>query len=405
MLSFSPIEGRRRVLPWPALGLLLVLSLAGCKKENTYVPPPPPSVGVATPVRQTVTNYLTVTGTTQAFNAIDLNARVEGFLEAIKAPDGSLVKQGQLLFVIEQPPYQAKVAQAKADVEQQQAEVTRAQAEYDRQVRLAKQNATSAADVERWQAQRDSAQAAVDQAKANLQIAQINLGYTEVTAPFDGRLSAHLVDVGALVGAGAPTKLSSLVQLEPIYVYFNVSEIEVLRIKEALRQEDRSTVDLSRDIPLEVGLQTETGYPHTGRLDYVAPGIDPSTGTLTVRGIFANQDQALLPGMFVRARVPLRKKENALLVDDRAIGRDQSGPYLLVVDAENTVQQRPVQTGELVGGLRVIETGIGPEDRVIVDGLQRAVPGSKVAPKEEAMSGAPAAAGAKAPPAAAPAKP
>jgi RND family efflux transporter MFP subunit len=405
-MTFLPsrIASGRHVLPWPVLAVLTAVSLGACKKENTYVPPPPPSVGVAAPVRQAVTDYLTVTGNTQAYNAVDLNARVEGFLEAIKVQDGAVVKKGQLLFVIEQPPYQAKVAQAKADVEQQQAEVIRAQAEYDRQVRLAKQNATSAADVERWQAQRDSAQAAVDQAKANLQLAQINLGYTQVTAPFDGRMSAHLVDVGALVGAGAPTKLASLVQLQPIYVYFNVNELEVLRIKQALVEEGRTTVDLARNIPVEAGLQSETGYPHKGRLDYIAPGIDPSTGTLLVRGIFTNGDQSFLPGMFVRVRVPLREHDNALLVDDRAIGRDQGGPYLLLVDADDKVVQRPVQIGTLVGGLRVILKGMGSDDRVIVDGLQRAVPGAKVAPKQVAMSASPESGETQAPAVSPPAK-
>ena len=405
-MTFLPSRagGRQHGVSLSMLAVLAFLGLASCKKENTYVPPPPPNVGVATPVKQAVTDYLTVTGTTQAYNAIDLEARVEGYLEAIKAKDGALVKKGQLLFVIEQPPYQAKVAQAQADVEQQQASVTRSQAEYDRQLRLAKQNATSAADVERWQAQLGSDKAAVDQAKANLQLAQINLGYTEVTAPFDGQLSAHLVDVGALVGAGAPTKLASLVQLQPIYVYFNVNELEVLRIKEALKQEGRTRVDLSRDIPVEVGLQTEQGYPHEGRLDYVAPGIDPSTGTLLARGIFTNEDQALLPGMFVRIRVPLRKRENALMVEDSAIGRDQGGPYLLIVDAEDKVEQRPIKIGTLVGSLRVIESGIGPDDKVIVDGLERAVPGSKVAPKDVAMS-VPSTTDKPAAPAPAPAKP
>jgi multidrug efflux system membrane fusion protein len=364
-----------------ALGVVLAL-LGACKEENRYVPPPAPAVKVSQPVAQAVTDYLEVTGTTVAFNAVDLVARVEGFLEEIKAPDGTFVKKGDVLFVIEQPPYQAKVAQAQGEVEQQQALLTQAESEYARQQRLVKQNATATADVEKWQAQQGATQAALDQAKANLQLAQIDLGYTEVTAPFDGQLTAHLVDPGALVGAGAPTKLASLVQLDPIHVYFNVSEREVLRIKEAIRAQGRTTIDWSRDIPVEVGLQTEDGYGHRGKLDYVAPELDPGTGTLTARAVLANGDHALLPGLFVRVRVPLRTREDVLVVPDRAIGSDQGGPYLLVVDAGDTVQQRPVETGALVAdGMRVIEKGLDAQAWVVVEGIQRAVPGSKVAPE------------------------
>ncbi|MFL5336430.1 MAG: efflux RND transporter periplasmic adaptor subunit [Geminicoccaceae bacterium] len=360
---------------------LLAGLIAACKRENEYVPPPPPAVRVSQPSARAITDYLEVTGNMQAFNAVDLVARVEGFLEEIKVPDGAQVKKGDVLFTLERPPYEAKQAQAQGDVEQQQALLGQAQTEYARQQRLAKQNATSEADVEKWQAQQGATQAALDQAKASQQMAQINLGYTTITAPFDGRITAHLVDPGALVGAGAPTKLATLVQLDPIYVYFNVDERQVLRIKDALRAQGRSTVDLSRDIAVEVGLQTEEGYPHRGRLDYIAPEVDTNTGTLTVRGVVQNGDQALLPGLFVRVRVPLRTRQNVLSVPDRAVGSDQGGSYVLIVDDKNSVQQRHIQVGALVEGWRVVEDGIGAKDRIIVGGIQRAVPGGQVTPE------------------------
>jgi RND family efflux transporter MFP subunit len=222
----------------------------------------------------------------------------------------------------------------------------------------------------------------LQQAQANTKIAEINYGYTRVAAPFDGYVTAHLASVGELVGAASPpTQLATIVALDPIYVNFNVNEQDVLRIRaEAARR--GITVAEIRQLPVQVGLQTEQGYPHEGKLDYIAPTLNQSTGTLAVRGIFPNPNRTMLPGYFVRVRVPIDKQEKALLVPDTALSSDQGGRYLLVVNGDNVVEQRHVHTGQLEdGGLRVIEEGLKPEDRVVTAGLLRAIPGQKVDPQ------------------------
>jgi RND family efflux transporter MFP subunit len=384
--------------PWPssaprragrAAPALLACLLAGCGENNTYVPPPPPTVTVAQPVQRTVTDTIQLTGTTQSSNSVNLVARVPGYLQTVNFTDGSLVKQGDLLFVIEPDPYEANLELAKATVEQQQATLTQATAEYERQQRLIKQNATSQSQVESWQAQAAAAQAAVDEANANLRTAQINLGYTRITAPFDGRIGRHLVDPGNLVGAGAPTQLATIDQLAPIYVYFNLDEQDVLRLRAGLRAAGKTLADVE-PVKLAIGLQNETGYPHEATLDFVASEVDQSTGTLQARGVIPNQDYVFLPGLFVRVQVPVGTTDDALLVPDRALGIDQRGHYLLVVGEDDVVEQRPVEIGALSDGLRVITQGLGAGDRVVTDGVQRAIPGSKVAP-QEAPAPAPAA--------------
>jgi membrane fusion protein, multidrug efflux system len=382
-LSRQPAFGPDRRSAGLAGQALLTLFLAGCGDDNTYVPPPPPAVTVSLPVQRTVTDYIELTGNTQSSNSVDLVARVEGYLQSVNFEDGSFVKKGDLLFVIQPEPYEADVRLAQATVEQQQATLTQATSEYERQQRLVRQNATSQSQLESWRAQQAAAQAAVDEANANLELARINLGYTRITAPFDGRIGEHLVDPGNLVGAGAPTELATIEQLAPMYVYFNVDEQDVLRIRANLRAAGK-TLASAAPVKLGIGLQNETGYPHEATLDFVASDVDQGTGTLQARGVIPNEDYAFLPGLFVRVRVPVGTTLDALLVPDRALGIDQRGHYLLVVDQDDVVAQRPVQIGVLIDGMRVIAEGLGAQDRVLVAGIQRAIPGSKVAPQEAA---------------------
>lgn len=404
-------RGRTGRLLWPAFA---ALALAGCGEKNEYVAPPPPAVTVAQVVEQPVTRYLDLTGNTASINTVDLNARVQGFLTAINYKDGALAKKGDVLFVIEQDQYKADVEQAKATLAAKQASQVQAEAEFNRQNQLAKQDFASQATLDQARAKRDGAVADVQNAQASLVLAQINLSYTEVRAPFDGVVTAHLQDVGALVGYGSPTKLATIVEVNPLYVWFSLSEQQVLRIKESMEKVGVSMMQISRnlgagDIPVEIGLQTESGYPHKGHLDYIAPQIDPNLGTLTVRAIFDNANNSLLPGLFARVRLPLGKPGPSVLVSETAIGTNQLGAYVLTVGSDQVVTQTTISLGQLqTNGLRVVEAGLKPGDKIIVNGLQRAIPGSKVVTSDGAMPtvtpSEPPKAGAPAPkPAAAPA--
>jgi RND family efflux transporter MFP subunit len=366
---------------WPVTAKLLLASLllGGCE-QNTFQQPPPSKVEVAQPVQRAVTRYLEATGNTAPVKSVDLVARVQGFLQSIDYTDGDTVKEGVQLFTIEPETYKLKLDQAQAAEAGAQASLKQAEADFRRQSDLVARQAVSQATLENSTSARDNAQANLQQAQANTRIAQVNYGYTKVSAPFDGVVSAHLVSVGELVGVASPTQLASIVSLDPIYVNFTVNEQDVLRIRAEARRRGLTPSDF-KQIPVEVGLQTEDGYPHQGKLDYAAPTINQSTGTLAVRGLVPNPNRVLLPGYFIRVRVPTDRTENALLAPDLALGTDQSGRYLLVVNSENVVEQRKVTIGPLDGGLRVIESGLAPEDRIVIAGLLRVIPGQKVDPQ------------------------
>jgi RND family efflux transporter MFP subunit len=358
-------------------GLVL---LAGCgRQENAYAPPPPPVVDVAVPVRRQVPRYLEATGYMATVNEVDLVARIQGFLQSIDYQDGAFVRQGTRLFTIEPEPYRLKLEQAKASEVGSQARLVQAEAEYRRQSDLASRQNAPMSLVDIALSKRDSERASLRQAQADVGLAAINQDYAYVSAPFDGIVSAHLVSVGELVGNG-PTKLATIVQLDPIHVEFSLSEQDVLRVRAEMRRAGTPPLDLSK-VSVEVGLQDESGFPHKGTLDYAAPTLDKSTGTLAVRGLLSNPDRVLLPGNFVRVRVPLGQPEEALLVPATAVGSDQAGKYVLVVDDHAVVAQRRVTLGPASDGLQVISEGVGPEDRVVVGGAMRAVPGGKVEPR------------------------
>lgn len=374
------------------VALFLGLSvLAACKKANQYVAPPPATVDVAPPEQRTITRYLETTGTTAAFNSVDLVARVQGFLEAQTYKDGAFVTKGTNLFTIEPLPYQAKLQQAQAQEAAAKAQALQADAEYKRYSSLGKNSFASKSQVDQTLATRNADEANLLGAQANTKLAEINYGYTHVTAPFDGIVTAHLVSVGEVVGGTEMTKLATIVQLAPIYVNFSISEQDAQRIRAAMAAKGITRATLG-PVPVEVGLQTESGYPHAGTLDYVAPTVDATTGTLAVRAELANEDHMLPPGSFVRVRIPLQHNVPALLVPDVALGADQGGRYVLVVGPDDVVAQRRVKTGILMDGMRVIESGLKPDDRVVVAGVQRAIPGEKVSPKLQTAAATPPAA-------------
>jgi RND family efflux transporter MFP subunit len=359
---------------------MVVAALTGCEDKNTFVAPPPPKVDVAPPMQRAVTRYVEATGNTAPIKNVDLVARVQGFLQSIDYQDGTFVKQGTQLFTIEPETYKLKLEQAQAAEAGAQASLRQAEADYKRQSDLVQRQAVSQATLDSSTSNRDNAQANLQQAQANTRLAEVNYGYTKVSAPFDGVVSAHMVSIGELVGVSSPTQLASIVAMDPIYVNFTVNEQDVLRIRAEAARRGLTAADM-KQFPIQVGLQTEAGYPHEGKLDYVAPTLTQSTGTLAVRGLVPNDKRVLLPGYFVRVRVPFTQEKDALLVPDTALGSDQGGRYLLVVNGDNIVEQRKVQIGPVDNSLRVIESGLKPDDRVVTAGLLRVIPGQKIDPQ------------------------
>jgi RND family efflux transporter MFP subunit len=373
-----------RVLAVAALAL--TVALANCGQDNRYVAPPLPKVTVAAPAQQNVPRYLETTGSMAAINSADLVARVAGFIDQINYQDGAPVKKGTLLFTIEPEPYRVKLEQAKEAEASSEAAFKQTEAAFERSKELLEKKVTTQALYDQALATRETSRASYAQAKANTRLAAINFEYAHVRAPFDGVVSARQVSVGQYVGGTAtPTVLATIVQLEPIYVNFSVSEQDVLRIREERAKRGLTDKQL-KTVPIQIALQGETDYPHAGILEYVAPTVSTTTGTLAVRGILQNPKQVLLPGYFVRVRVQGPPQENALLVPDTAIGSDQGGRYVLVLNPENVVEQRKVEIGHLAGAMRVIEKGLNPDDRVVVAGILRAVPGQKVDPQVQSAN-------------------
>jgi RND family efflux transporter MFP subunit len=383
---------RRRashVAATPTLPLCLTLvtltALAGCH-SSTPPPPPPPKVTVATPQTQQVTDFMEFTGNTAATDSVTLVARVEGYLEQVHFTDGAYVKQGDLLFTIQQSQYKAQLAQAEAQLAAQQAALVHAKTELARYTQLVKEDSAPQTEVDRWVYERDSAQAGILAAQAQIELAKLNLGYTRITAPFDGRMGRHLVDPGNVVGGAAqPTSLATIERTDPLYVYFTVAERDLLRLR--AEHKDRSRADVTdQSIPAFYGLLDEDGFPHEGRLDFAALSVTSTTGTLQARAIFPNPDN-VLPGLFVRVRIPTTKPHQALTVPGEAIGFDQQGEYVLVVTGDDVVARRPVTTGMQIGDRIVVTEGLSPDDRVVVAGLQRAIPGRKVDPQTAPSTG------------------
>ena len=365
----------------PGAALALALLLAACNQPPALVAPPPAPVVVAQPLQQELVDYATFTGQTQPVQSVDLMARVPGYLRKVEFVDGTDVPEGKELFLIEPEPYQAQVDLAQATVAQHQAQLKANEAEFERQQTLQQQSVSTQANYDRALANRDAERAAVAEAQANLTLAQINLSYTKVLAPFEGRIGRRLVDPGNLVGQGAPTKLATIQDISKIYVYFTAAEPDVLRFRRALARDGMTRETLSR-IPVEAGLQDDTGYPYKGRLDFADTGVDATTGTLQVRAVIDNFDKRLIPGLFTRLRIPLGPPAPALVLPETAFGIDQVGPYVMVVDKDDVVSLRRVTTGPARDGLRVVTAGIGPDDRVVIEGLQNAAPGRKAAVRQ-----------------------
>jgi RND family efflux transporter MFP subunit len=334
---------------------------------------------VANPIERDVTVFEEFTGTTEARRAVEVRARVQGLLEGIEFEPSSYVRTGQTLFVIEPEPYRAQRDRAAAGLESAKAALRRAESDLDRLEEAVRTNAVSQQEVTRARAERDQASAAVLQAQTTLTNAEIELGYTTVTSPIDGMVSRNFVDVGNLVGTGEPTLLATVRQIDPIYAYFDVSE---RLIAQSLADRGGHKRPTSEDnIPITLVLK-ETGLEIDGRIDAIDNTVDPATGTMQVRGIFPNPDALVLPGFFVHVRLPGETIEDALLVEETALGTDLGGRYLMIVGDDNIVEKRYVEPGPLEADMmRVLLDGLEPGERYVSKGLQRARPGLPVTPK------------------------
>lgn len=361
------------------LGLVVcLLPLGGCLDEKQPMTQRPPEVSVAKPIIGNVTDYIVFTGTTKAAEEVTLSARVTGKLRSTGYIEGAVVKKGTLLFSIEPEVYEAKVDQARAQMQMQEAALSQAETEYARARKLYQANAGSDTDLVKWREARNSARASVAVAKAELEQASINLGYTKVEAPFDGRVGLWNVDPGNLVGPGSrTTNLGTIIRYDPMYAYFNISERELSRLS-SLRQD--ATALAYRGYPIEMELTKKDGFLYKGVIDYADLGIDPSSGTYLLRAVFKNTGAALLPGMFTRLRLAASQIDKALLVPAVAVGEDQAGKYLLVVGKDNRVARHGVVLGPEQGSNVVISSGITADDHVVVRGLIRARPGRVVTP-------------------------
>jgi len=367
-------------------GLAIIIGLAAVmlvvlKIKSNLTPPqmpqmPAPRVTTSLPIRKSVSSFHEFTGSTEATQSIDIRARIAGYLQDIKFVGNTDVKKGDVLFTIEPDSYQAKRDRAYANLKSAEAELLRNQKDLERMEKAVKSNSVSKQTVSTVRSQRDQAQSAVLASKASLAEAELELGYTKVCAPIDGRVSRHFVDSGNLIGSSGNTLLARIVDIDSVYVYFKVNErILLRRLKERAKEsEDKS------DVEVFIGLTDEDGHPHKGRIDYVDNRVDPETGTVDVRAIVPNPDKVILPGMFVRINAPNGTNDNALLVEEKALGTDFNGKYLLVVGEKNIVQPRPVVIGELIDGMRVIHKGLNDGEAYIVSGLQFARPGMPVTP-------------------------
>lgn len=379
----------RRGMPALAGPLTVVLVLSGCDGKNEYAAPPPAKVTVATPIQMPVTLHAEFTGNTVSVAAVGLEARVQGFLTSIGYRDGEAVTKGRVLFEIEKDQYQAQVDLQKAQLAAAKAKRGNAEVQYKRAATLGKDEFASQRAVDDAKTNLDSAIAQVAADEASLDLAEISLAYTTVRAPFDGMVTRHLVDIGALAGYAGPTKLATILQIDPIYVYFNISEQQLIDMRDLLAKDGKSLKQMREErLPMEVALASGTAFQYRGNVDYVAPQVDAATGTLQIRGVLENKDLSLVPGMFVRVRVPVSRIENALLVNDTAVMSNQAGSYVMVAGKDNVVEQRPVTTGPVEGQLRVITSGLSLEDKVIVGSIQRAVAGNTVAPVASVMGAA-----------------
>jgi RND family efflux transporter MFP subunit len=370
----------------PLLSLAAVLALAaGCAPSSAEPPKrQPPVVTVSTPIEKEVVDNFYFEGYTAAVATVDIRARVTGYLSKVYFKDGDDVKAGQPLLLIDKRPYEAELAQAQAELGRAEALVKRLNSDFARAERLLPMRTISQEEYDRIAGERAQAMADVKSRQAAVERADLYLHFCAISAPIAGRISRALVTEGNLVIANE-TLLTTIVSTDPMYAYFDVDEPTVLGIQQMIREGELQSRDEVQP-PIRLGLDIDEGYPHQGVIDFVENRVDPKTGTLKVRGVFANKDEVLSPGLHARIELPIGKPHKALMVAERAIGTSQGQKFVYVVDDKNVVVARPVAVGLLQGHLRVITSGLRPDERVIVSGLQRVREGVTVDPKPAEMT-------------------
>jgi RND family efflux transporter MFP subunit len=373
-----------------ALAVVLAVALSGCGEKPASQAAAAPPVTVAQPVKRTVTDWDEFTGRFDAVEEVQIRARVGGFVTSVEFRDGAFVKAGDLLYTIDARPFEAVAEQANGQLADARAKAELAKRDLDRGLTLVQTSAVSEQLVDQRRQALQAAHAAETQAEGALKAAQLNIEFAHVLAPLAGRVSRHLVSVGNLVqgSEGSSTLLTSIVSLDPIYVYFDMDEATYVRNSRLWFEGKRPS---SRDTPnpVQVTLTGETKPSHDGHMDFVDNRLDVSTGTLRGRAVIPNHDLSILPGQFGRVRLIGSSPYEALLLPDTAIATDQSRKIVFVVKADDTVEARAVVLGPLDDGLRVIKEGLKPDDRVIVDGIQRARVGAKVTPHAAQTGGKP----------------
>jgi RND family efflux transporter MFP subunit len=363
--------------------------LGACAKSgDAGAAPPPPQVSVAAVLEKRVKDWDEFTGRFQAVETVEIRPRVSGYIDRVAFKEGSGVKAGDLLFVIDPRPYQAEYDRAAADLKRYKTALELARIESVRVQRLRESGAVSQEELDERTSTVAQAEANVAGAQATLESAQLNLGFTRVTSPITGRVSRAEVTRGNLVtgGINGGTLLSSVVSLDPIYLYFDGDEQAYLRYTQMARAGQRTS---SRDAPnpVQVGLANEEGFPHQGSVDFVDNQLNPQTGTIRARAVLENKEGEFTPGLFARVQLLGSNEYQAILIDDRAVNTDQNQKYVFLLGADNKVEYRKVKLGRIVDGLRIVREGLKAGDVIVVNGAQRVHPGVAVTPQRVTMGG------------------
>jgi RND family efflux transporter MFP subunit len=371
-----------------SLGLVLALAffINACRRQEP-VAAPPPKVTISTPIQREVIEWDEYTGRLEATESVEVRARVSGYLQSIHFKDGAIVKKGDLLFVIDPRPYQAEVDRVQAELQLAHARLELAKSDYARAQKLLQFRAISQEEADTRAATERQAQQSVEAAGANVKAAKLNVEFTRVTAPITGRISRKLVTEGNLINGGTAesTLLTTIVSMDPIYVYFEADERSYLKYAR-LSQNGKGPSSREARNPVYLALADEKGFPRKGYLDFIDNRLDPRTGTMTGRAVFPNPDLALTPGLFGRVRLQGSAPYEAVLVPDEAVGSDQAQKFVFVMNGDNTVEHRTVQLGPVVHGFRVIREGLKPNDWFVANGVQRAKTGLKVSPERRDIS-------------------